>query len=163
MQTTHDQYTPARQHKKLVLLCDHILSPANQGALFRLADAFGVSELIFIGAQPDMRSNRLKKTARNCQAHIKYTSHPDGTAIVEKYKNVGYQCIALEITKSSIPIASAVITSHKIVLLIGNEQEGISDYLLTLADQVAHIPMYGRNSSMNVVQATAIGLYRINQ
>lgn len=162
MQTTHDHYTPAQQYKELVLLCDHITSPANQGALFRLADAFGVSQLIFLGDRPDLHSSRLKKTARSSHDHIPFTSVSDGTSLLDSYKTKGYQCIALEITASSLPIASVALTSDKLMLIIGNEQTGITDRLLQQADQIAHIPMYGRNSSMNVAQAAAIGLYHLS-
>lgn len=161
MQTTHDHFTPAKQHKDLVLVCDHITSPANQGALFRLADAFGVRKLIFLGTVLDLTSSRLKKTARSSQDHIRYLDEQDGTAILAHYKKEGYQCIALEITKTSVPITALAPTSPKMLLLIGNEQDGIAAPLLQLVNNVTHIPMYGRNSSMNVAQAAAIGLFQL--
>ena len=48
-----------------------------------------------------------------------------------------------------------------IALIAGSEVSGISPELLEAAHQTAHIEMYGTNSSMNVVQATAIGLYEL--
>ena len=44
-------------------------------------------------------------------------------------------------------------------MIVGNENFGISESVLKKVDQTVHITMYGNNSSMNVVQATAIGLY----
>lgn len=163
MQETHAHYTPAQQSKDIVLLCDHIVSPANQGALFRLADAFGVKELIFLGAAPDNSSSRLKKTARSTQDHIPFSSTQDGTQAIQAHINQGYYCVALEIAQSSAPIASLELSSNKILLIIGNEQAGVSQQLLDQVQSINHIPMYGRNSSMNVAQATAIALYQLSQ
>ncbi len=161
MQSTHDHYTPAQQHKEIVLVCEHILSPANQGALFRLADAFGIQELIFIGAAPDITSSRLKKTARSTQEYVSYSTTLESKDAVQAYKNKGFECVALEITQDSTPLSQLPITTQKLLLLIGNENQGISEELLQQADYTSHIKMYGHNSSMNVAQAAAIALYQL--
>lgn len=162
MQLTHDAHTASTQAKELVVLCDGITSPANQGALFRLADAFGVKELIFVGATPEMSSSRLKKTARSTQDHITYSHTQDGQSIIQDLKTNGFTAIALEITKDSIPMATIEPSYSKILLIIGNEQSGITQELLDLAAVTTHIPMYGKNSSMNVAQATAIALHQLS-
>ncbi len=162
MQLTHDAHQANIQAKELIVLCDHIHSPANQGALFRLADAFGVKELIFVGNPLDMRSSRLKRTARSMQEHIPYSQHESGITIIERYTKEGYQCIALEVTATSIALSKAAITANKILLLLGNEQHGVSQELIDAVDLTVHIPMYGRNSSMNVAQAAAIALHHIS-
>jgi tRNA G18 (ribose-2'-O)-methylase SpoU len=145
------------------MLCDHIASPANQGALFRLADAFGVKEIIFLGNPPDMGSSRLKRTARNTQEHVPYSAAAGSVALLQSFKNNGYLCIALEITSDSIPISEIRITSSKLVLIIGNERTGVSQEILNQANHTTHIQMYGHNSSMNVAQATAVALYQLSQ
>ena len=69
----------------------------------------------------------------------------------------------MEITSTSSPIQQLMVPKNKkIALLIGNEIEGVSSSLLAIANQITHIPMYGNNSSMNVVQATSIALYEIS-
>ena len=49
------------------------------------------------------------------------------------------------------------------VLVIGDENFGISESILKQSDAVIHIDMFGHNSSMNVVQATNIALYEITK
>ena len=53
------------------------------------------------------------------------------------------------------------MNQQKIALVIGNEQLGISAEVLELVQQTIHIEMFGKNSSMNVVQAAGIGLYSL--
>lgn len=162
MQLTHDAHTPGTQTKELVLLCDGIKSPANQGAIFRLADAFAVKELIFCDAVPDMSSSRLKKIARSTQDHIPYACVQEGSTTLQELKAKGYKTIALEITASSMPLFTIDFNHRKLLLIIGNEQNGVSQELLNQVDTAAHIPMYGHNSSMNVAQAAAIALYQLS-
>jgi tRNA G18 (ribose-2'-O)-methylase SpoU len=45
--------------------------------------------------------------------------------------------------------------------VIGEENFGISEAVLQQMDAVVHIPMFGQNSSMNLVQATSVALYEI--
>ena len=162
MQLTHDSHHSYTHSKEIIILCDRIHSPANQGAIFRLADAFGVKEIVFIGAPIDIQSARLKKTARSTQQHIAYTHYECATTQLKHLQEQGYQCLALEITETSVPISQLQITQNKIVLILGNEQEGVSQGILQQVDKVMHIPMYGQNSSMNVAQAAAIALYHIS-
>lgn len=161
MQATHDHYRPSKHFKKLILLCDHIVSPANQGAILRLADAFGLESVLFSGIQPDLSSSRLKKTARSTQNTVNQQFIDSPIQELKSLIDTGYQVIALEITQDSLPISKLNIASDKIVLIIGNEQNGITQDLLHIAAHQVHIPMYGTNSSMNVAQATAIALYQL--
>lgn len=163
MQLTHEAHYSNKPTRDIILLCDHIHSPANQGALFRLADAFGVKEVIFIGQAPDTKSARLKRTARSTQSFIPYTSYEDALLPLEGLKKEGYQCLSLEITENSIPLSTVQITQEKILLVVGNEQNGISQAILETMDVTMHIAMFGNNSSMNVAQAAAIALYHISQ
>jgi tRNA G18 (ribose-2'-O)-methylase SpoU len=73
----------------------------------------------------------------------------------------GYDIIALEISDISIPSERIALDKKAVVLIIGNEQFGISDEILALTSKHMHIEMYGENSSMNVVQATGIALYTL--
>jgi tRNA G18 (ribose-2'-O)-methylase SpoU len=146
----------------ITILCDHLTSPANIGALFRIADAFGVSSIILTTSDINFTSNRLLLTARGTLSKVNYKLTDDLLAEIRLLKQREYLILALEISNDSIPLHSLSIQGCKrIALLIGNERHGISDTALELADQIIHIPMYGQNSSMNVIQATGIALYSL--
>lgn len=163
-QLTHEHYKNDFKKREIIVLCDHVKSPANIGGIFRLADAFAVSEIIFHGTQIDLTSNRLKKTARNTHESIPFHESENLIGTIETLKTQGYSILALEITSQSKSIATfEVATYDKIALIIGDERNGIStDILNNYVNHTLHIPMYGRNSSMNVAQATAIALYSLS-
>ncbi len=164
MQLTHTHHTPASHNKEIIIVCDHVSGPANAGSIFRLADAFGVQEIIFCGNTPDVTSSRLRKTARNTERTVRFRESGNITTTLANFKEQAFTIIGLEIDSTSIPIANLESKKlHKIVLVIGAESTGISDKTLSQCEIKAHIPMYGINSSMNVAQATGIALYELTR
>jgi TrmH family RNA methyltransferase len=45
------------------------------------------------------------------------------------------------------------------ILLMGNEQQGLSDKVLAQCDQLITIPMLGRSDSLNLAVSTGVALY----
>jgi 23S rRNA (guanosine2251-2'-O)-methyltransferase len=48
-----------------------------------------------------------------------------------------------------------------IALIVGSEEDGISDALLRTADELARLPMKGKIGSLNVSVAAGIALYEV--
>ena len=161
-QTTHNQHPFESKTFPLVVVCDGVSAPANVGGLFRICDAFGVESIAFCNASVDLASARMKKTARSTDHKVPMAFYEDTADAISDLKAQGYRIIALEITDSSIPIHTLEVSQHiKLALVIGHEAHGISEKILQHSDTVTHIPMYGANSSMNVVQACGIALYAL--
>ncbi|MCM5663103.1 TrmH family RNA methyltransferase [Galbibacter mesophilus] len=147
----------------IIILCDHISSEANIGSIFRLADAFGVSKVVFGGITPKF-SRRMEKTARNTHKTVPHKLTEDILQYALDLKKKGFTILALEITKDSIPIQNIeAIPDQNMALILGNENAGISDGLIKIADYTCHIEMFGKNSSMNVAQSAGICLYELTK
>lgn len=163
-QLIHSQYSPTSNELNIILLCDGIKGPANQGSVFRIADAFGVAKIVFSNAKVHIDSARLHKTARNTHKIVPYIISENILEILEHFHQTGFYSIGLEITKSSKPIQKVNFQSHhKIVLVLGNENEGISQNVMDKLQMLLHINMFGANSSMNVTHAAAIALFEITK
>lgn len=163
LQTVHSQYRPIAHLKNLVVVCDGIKSPANLGGLFRICDAFGVQEVISNEWIP-LTSGRFKKTARNTHESIAFRQEEDLSRVLSQLQTDGYELIGLEITSHSLPIQHfRAGLLQKIALVVGNESDGISKEILAVLPKVLHIPMFGTNSSMNVIQALAIALFEFTR
>ena len=161
-QLTHQENKFTQRAFEITVICDHLESPANQGALFRICEAFGVKEIIFFGNAIDINSSRLKRTARNTQTLVPFRSVMDVNDVINTFKEKNIPLIGLEITEGSQAIRELkFVKNTSVALFIGSEKNGISNSLLNKMDQVYHIPMYGTNSSMNVVQSAGIALYSI--
>lgn len=148
----------------ITLICDHVNSPANIGSLFRIADSFGIEQVYFCGEGISVISKRMQRTARATHEIIPYYQVENILSTIEQFKSNGYTLLALEITNNSIPVSEYKIEANeKIALIIGEENYGVSEQILTKVKQSIHINMYGNNSSMNVATATGIALYEITQ
>ena len=75
-------------------------------------------------------------------------------------KSKKYKIYALDKTLNSKDINNIKI-EEPLVLILGNEEFGISKDLLDLSDGIIHINMLGRKNSINVSVACGIALFKI--
>ncbi len=163
-QTTHGEVPFSERSSGIHLLCDGVKSPANIGGLFRLAEAFGVCHLYFCNAQINFNSERLKRTARGTMRTVPFSSEVPPLETINSFREKATPIYALEITTTSMPLQQLpVVVPQDVVLILGNEQHGVSKPVLALVDNCFHINMLGANSSMNVTQAAAIALYALTK
>jgi len=144
----------------ITLVCDHIYFQQNIGSLFRIGEAFGIEKIIFTGKDIPLNPRKINKTSRSTHLHVKHLVIEENKDLISYLQQNNYEIIALEIASSSKPLKEVELPlDKKIALVIGNEINGISDEVLTISNQMVHINMFGKNSSMNVVQAASIALY----
>ncbi len=163
MQLTHYNTTFTKRTFPVTLVCDNVTNAPNIGSLFRIADAFGIEKLILCGQHIPL-GRKMTKTSRATEKTVLYEVSDSASVVVKSLKEKGFQIITLEITDSSTSIHTFKFSAEKpVVLVIGDENFGVSDHILKLSDATIHIDMFGHNSSMNVVQATNIALYEITK
>jgi tRNA G18 (ribose-2'-O)-methylase SpoU len=162
-QLTHDNTHFTAVKTPTILVCDGVISPANIGGLFRLCDSFGVKEVCFCGTKIDLSSPRIKRTSRSTHLLVNYKDDLDTLEVLKQLTKQGYKPLALELTTKSKALEDLDIPGKRpLALFIGNEKTGISTKVLASIPTHVHIPMQGNNSSMNVTQAAAIGLYGLS-
>lgn len=162
IQLQHEDIEFEQKSFPVILVCDHIYFQQNIGSLFRISEAFGVEKIIFIGADIPLNPRKINKTSRSTHLHVPHTVIEEINACIEYLVSNNYEIISLEITDTSKPMKEIKIPiSKKIALVVGSEINGVSAEILNISNQIVHINMYGKNSSMNVVQATSIALYEI--
>nr|WP_228519138.1 TrmH family RNA methyltransferase [Flavobacterium sp. LC2016-12] len=142
------------------MVCDNIYFQQNIGSLFRISEAFGVENIIFLGKDIPLTPRKINKTSRSTHLHVPHRIIEETSELITYLLENNFETIALEIASNSKPLKEVNIPENqKIALIIGSEIDGISDELLKISKQIVHINMFGKNSSMNVVQAASIALY----
>lgn len=160
IQLTHNDVENNQQKFPITIVCDAIRTPENIGMCFRISESFGVQKIYFHANSPSIENRKVINTARNTIQQINYETYSDFSKTIEALKKEGNTIIGIEITDKSIDIQDFNFKKHeKIVLLLGSERNGIEN--INLVDETIAIPMYGRNSSMNVIHSLAITLYEI--
>ena len=157
-QLTHYDIENNQKQFPITIVCDAIRTPENIGMCFRISESFGVKKIYFHDSSPKIENRIVKKTARNTVNQIEHASYSDFKTIIQELKAAQNTIIGIEITDKSINIQDFEFKNYeKIVLLLGSERNGIEN--IQLVDHTIAIPMFGRNSSMNVIHSLAITLY----
>ena len=161
-QLDHSGHRAAAAPLALRLLAHDVRIASNVGALFRLADALGVEHLHLTGASPLPPDAKIRKTSRSAEKFVPFSHATDPLAVVTALRSVGWRIVSLELTTASIDLATLrVVPGERVCLIVGAEDAGVCQALLDASDATVHIPMRGRNSSMNVATACAIAVYEI--
>ncbi|MCI2230155.1 TrmH family RNA methyltransferase [Polaribacter sp. MSW13] len=159
-QLTHYDIKNKQQQFPITIVCDAIRTPENIGMCFRISESFGVQKIYFHENSPTTENRIVKKTARNTVNQIEHETYTDFNKLANQLKAEGNTIIGIEITDKSINIQDFNFKNkEKIVLLLGSERNGIEN--IDLVDCTIAIPMFGRNSSMNVIHSLAITLYEV--
>lgn len=163
MQLNYYNTTFKQQSFPITLVCDNVTNAPNIGSLFRIADAFGIEKIIFCGEHIPL-GRKMTKASRATEKVVAFETNESVSEVVSNLKKEEYTIVSLEITNNSLPIHKFQFHKEKpIALIVGDENFGISEDILKISNAIIHINMFGKNSSMNVVQATNIALYEITK
>ena len=143
------------------ILLDNVRSAWNVGSILRTADGFGFSHAYLCGITPSADNDAVKKTSLGAESSVSWTSHPNAVRLATEIKSKGVNLTALEEHEHSAPLLEldGTVAKRQTVLIVGNEITGVDPHLLTLCDEIYHIPMYGEKKSFNVAIAFAIAAY----
>lgn len=144
------------------LILPNIRSTHNVGAMFRSADACGVTKLFLTGYTPLPPRKEIAKVSLGAETWLPWEHHATTLPLIKRLKKSGVTIIGLEQTTQSVDIGTFVVEGS-IALVVGNEVTGISRPILKECNTVTHIPMYGRKESLNVSVAAGIALYEIKK
>jgi len=148
-----------RKQPDLQLFLDDVYSSQNNSAIMRSADAVGVLHLFY--STRDDRDVKIHKTIT--QGAHRWVSreriaYDERVTFVRKKQAEGMQIVVTALDADAVSFREVDFTQPTL-LVVGNEKDGVSQELTTLADQTIVIPMMGMVQSLNVSVATAITLY----
>lgn len=162
---------------KLILVLNNIRSCYNVGAILRTAEGFGVDRVVFSGYTPRLHDKNLlphlrekldkeiHKTALGAEDMLSIYSSDDIKTDLKKYRNDGWQIVGLENNIKNTKLKKLndpeLKLNAKIVLVLGEEVNGIHRSLYDVFDLFLEIPMRGKKESFNVSVAAGIALYGI--
>ncbi len=159
-QLSHYDIKNQQKQFPITIVCDAIRTPENIGMCFRVSESFGVSKIYLHENSPAVTNSIVKRTARNTIKQLEYNTYANFEKTIQQLKDEGNTIIGIEITDKSIDIQNFNFKNHKkIVLLLGSERNGIGN--INILDYSIAIPMFGQNSSMNVIHSLSIALYEV--
>lgn len=140
---------------------DRVRDPGNLGTVIRTADAVGAKGVILVGETTDPFS---VETVRATMGSV--FAVPVARAGVEAFlawrKGVQATVVGTHL-KGSVDYRTVDYAKRPVVLVMGNEQQGLPDELAASCDALIRIPQAGRADSLNLAVATGVALYEIRR
>ena len=139
-----------------MLIADHLMTPDNLGALIRLADNIGATEVCFLGSEAEHRMGKVRRSAASSRDNIRwyFTEETDLHKIVPQGKTI----VAIETADNATCIYDTQLPENA-AFIVGSERDGLSEALLKQCDLVVYIPVPGLTRSLNVSHAAAVALF----
>lgn len=147
----------AMEPMSLVVLLDHITDVRNMGAIARTAECTGVAALVV----PDHGSAALNedaiKTSSGALLRVPVCREQNLKTVVNLARQYGCQVVAA--TEKGAVHYRQVDFRKPTLLIMGNEETGISNELLKMCDVRASLPIVGGVASLNVSVAAGVMMY----
>ncbi|MFH1608767.1 MAG: TrmH family RNA methyltransferase [Patescibacteria group bacterium] len=154
------------KNQENILILPDIRSAQNVGAIFRTAEAVGISKIFLTGVSPcpldrfNKTRKDIAKSALGAELTVPWEYKKNLTMFLNKLKKEKFKIIAIEQDKKSISYKKVKL-SQKNAFIVGTEVSGLPKNILKKCDQIAEIPMLGKKESLNVSVATGIALFGI--
>lgn len=145
--------------KNRYIYCDTIQDPGNAGTIIRSADAFGFDGVIFSAGCVDVFSPKVIRATMGSVFHIDIMTEADIASLTEA-KQAGFFVTASALHGASVDVQK-MMRKNKQIFVVGNEGNGVSDAVLSLSDEIVHIPMQGAAESLNAGVAASILMYEV--
>ena len=146
------------QNDSLVLMLDHLEDPHNFGAIIRTCEAKGIKSIIIPKDRGVTVNETVMKTSSGALNHVNIIMVTNLVNAINKLKDQGYFIYAADMDGKDY---KSVDYADKVVLIIGNEGNGISNIIKNNSDEIISIPMKGVVNSLNASVAAAILIYGI--
>ena len=148
------------QDKACWIALDRVRDPGNLGTIMRTADAVGAAGVILINDCTDPFSLESVRASMGAVFNVgiiktttvefirfagRWPAPIIGTALIGSidYRKAGWQLPS--------------------ILLMGNEQSGLTDELVSISTELIRLPMRGQSDSLNLAVATGICLYEMHR
>ncbi|CCV16239.1 RNA methyltransferase [Mesorhizobium sp. STM 4661] len=140
---------------------DRVRDPGNLGTVIRTVDAVGARGVILIGETTDPFSvETVRATMGSIFAVPVAKATPEAFLAWRK----GFPgLVAGTHLKGAVDYRSVDFSKGPVLLMMGNEQQGLPENLAESCDRLLRIPQAGRADSLNLAVATGVMLFEIRR
>ena len=136
---------------------DRVRDPGNLGTIIRTADAAGAAGVILIGETVDPFSMETVRATMGSVFAVPLVRASEEEFLA--WAKTSRSLIVGSHLKGSVDYRTIEYSGQPVVLLMGNEQQGLPDTLASACGKLARIPQAGRADSLNLAIATGVMLF----
>lgn len=149
---------------ELVFILDNLEYARNVASIFNLAFALRVENIFLTGITTTPPFGKeLQNVSRKREEHMHWRSEKNLLTVLEKLDTKECTTIAIARTEESISFKSINVNQlhKKVVIIVGNEKQGISNNILSVVDIVTHVPVFRPLAHLNIVNELAVTAYNL--
>jgi len=143
-----------------LIMVDGLTDPHNLGAIFRSADAAGVTGLILPRHRSARISATVSKTAAGAIEHVPIANVPGVPAAIQTLQKHNVWVIGLD-EGGTRSIFDLDLADQPMCLVLGAEGPGLSRLTRERCDELVSIPMQGAVASLNVSAAATVAMFDV--
>lgn len=143
--------------KPFVLILDRITDVRNFGAIARTAECMGVDAILIPSKGSALVTADAIKTSAGALNRIKVCKTDQLKDSIFYIQQCGMRIVACT-EKGNVPLYETNLRGS-VAVIMGSEQDGITNDLINMSDISCKIPMKGNIASLNVGVATGMILY----
>lgn len=143
----------------VIIALDRVRDPGNLGTIVRAADAAGAKGILLVGDCTDAFSLEAIRATMGSVFHVPLArlSEAGFAAMADRMGEKAR--IAGTHLKGAVDYRTIGWQEKPAILLMGNEQQGLTDTLAAACSELVFIPMAGQADSLNLAVATGIVLF----
>jgi tRNA (guanosine-2'-O-)-methyltransferase len=141
--------------RRLSVAIEGVIDPHNTAAVIRTSDAFGL-QTVHVIERDDRKFFSSRKVTQGAHKWVDLGFWKDPAVFAKKLKGEGKR-VLIAAANGDLNLGE-LNPLEPMVLVFGNEHEGISSDMQAVADGAFRIPMFGFVQSMNVSVAAAIAI-----
>ena len=136
---------------KPILALDEISDPGNLGTILRLADWFGIEQIVCAPGSVDIYNPKVIQATMGSIFRVNVHTYPIETIIEAAPANM--EIIVADMAGENLYTKNV---QSPYLLVMGSEGHGVSNQIAKLATSVVSIPKFGGGESLNVAVSTGI-------
>jgi RNA methyltransferase, TrmH family len=135
---------------------DRVRDPGNLGTIMRTADAAGAAGVALVGPSCDPFAMETVRATMGSIFHVPLVRTAPA-AFLARVQASGARLVGTHLA-GTIDFRRADY-APPVILLMGNEQQGLTEELASACDQLVRIPMTGKADSLNLAVAAGLMIY----
>ncbi|MCF0104390.1 MAG: 23S rRNA (guanosine(2251)-2'-O)-methyltransferase RlmB [Eggerthellaceae bacterium] len=152
-----EEILEAAEQNALIIVLDHIKDSGNLGAIIRSAESVGACGVIIPNKRSASVTTSTYKSSAGAVSHMKIARVSNIARSIEKLKGHGFWVVGA--SEHAEDLVWDSILKGRIALVMGAEEDGISQLVFSKIDFLIKLPQQGKISCLNVAQASTVFMY----
>lgn len=148
----------ANRQFDLTVVMENVFDPHNVSAVMRTCDAVGIQEIYILNTKIGKHKKWGARSSSSAAKWLTIHEHDDASVCFAELRKKFSLILTTHLSSNAISLYQIDFT-RSVALIFGNEHDGVSEEIRTLADGNFIIPQVGMIRSLNISVACAVSLY----